>query len=124
MSNSLTYTTISSNEEVLRQLYTVGDTEYFPCMVRVAIRRSDCVEDAEAKLYIKRKANASADFIHANGDKIYKTVARLEPEGRDVNVDVTIHTRGSTVYYEEGATVSMDNTVRSVSDEITLDRFE
>lgn len=122
MSNSLQYTTIQSNEEVLRQLYRVGGDDYFPCRVAVVIRELDSVEDGEVTLYVRRKVGP-ADFEHANGDKVYKTVARLAPEGRDVDVDVTIHARGNIVYREEGATITMDDSVREASDEVTLDRL-
>lgn len=110
MSGSMEYITVASSLEVLTALYENNPVErYFECPILVQAPRLDGAEESALTLYVSRIYDAGHSYQHANGDRVYRTVAQLEPNGKPFDIDVIIRSREASLV---GATIS-------ISDEVT-----
>lgn len=103
MGDSLRYTTVDSSRAILAQLY-IDDKEnpFFPCEIRVSIRHKDSTEETTKTLYIERMGHNAHSHENINGERSYRTRARIVPNGEPFDVEITIHaqqfdTAGATI---------------------------
>ncbi len=86
------FTTVASGDAIIRQLYASGDPTNpmenpFPLELIVQMRYTDSVEDGKMTLLVD--GITEPVFEHPNGDRIFKTRARIEPEGESFQVTIT-----------------------------------
>lgn len=106
MSSSLRYETTQSSREVLTQLYSTTDEEFYTCTIKVPIPRLDDVVEGTLQLELRRLRNRPHSYELSNRDRVYKTQARFKGlSGDEFDVDVIIRTREADVV---GATLSID----------------
>ena len=68
-----------------------GDTFLLELLIPIAYE--DSVEDGKFSLIVERVTGEPA-FTHANGDLIYQTWARVEPEGEAFQITVAVPEEG------------------------------
>lgn len=86
------FTTVASGDTIIRQLRASGDPTNpmenpFSLELIVKIRYTDSVEDGKMTLLVD--GIAEPVFEHPNGDRIFKTRARIEPEGESFPITIT-----------------------------------
>jgi hypothetical protein len=103
------FTTVQSGDEVIRQLYlkdelrkTEGNT--FILGLSVSIPFSDEVLDGTIHLYVERIRGPEV-YQHPNGDHVFETLARVEPNGEPFEISLT-PPLGTSHYEGALATVS------------------
>ncbi|HBO64498.1 TPA: hypothetical protein DD425_00880 [Candidatus Saccharibacteria bacterium] len=96
------FTTVEPGITVLRELHLIGDArdrqgETFTLHLDVDMTPRGSSETGMMPLYVDRisieniEAGTSVAFTHTNGDDVFKTKARIEPEGESFDIDVTTH---------------------------------
>lgn len=86
------FTTVAPGDEIIRQLYASGDPTNpmenpFSLDLVVNTRYADSVEDKKMTLLVD--GIAAPVFQHPNGDRIFQTRARIEPEGESFQITIT-----------------------------------
>lgn len=112
MSGSMRYTTVESSREILTRLYeNDAKDRFFACRIIVPTPRLDAVEDRELTIYLSRLYDTSFSYQMRNGDRIYRTIAKLTPDEETFGVDVVIRSREASVV---GATLSLSDEVNRI----------
>lgn len=112
------FTTVEPGITVLRDLHLIGDVrdrqgEVFTLHLEVDMAPRGSSEAGIVLLYVDRipveiiQAETSVAFTHTNGDDVFKTKARIEPEGESFDIDVTTHL-GDTARKGAYVTVSQE----------------
>lgn len=117
MHDSLRFKTIESSVWVVKELYRRSGNlrSFFKCVVAVSLPGLDVVEDGEVALYVTCLSDQPHSFELANGDRVYRTSARLQPEGSSFPVDVIIRSRQADTAC---ATISVSEEVETAIKEL------
>lgn len=111
---ALRYETAESGREILDLLYDT--TGFFKCTIRIPVREPDRVTDTELPLYIEALGQSDPHTYQlANGDRIYRTSARLDVNGESFPVDVIIRYHGTRI---ERAVISVSEQANKVAERL------
>lgn len=88
------FTTVASGDVIIKQLYASGDPTNpeenpFSMELTVAMRYTDSVEDGKIALLIDGITSEQLAYVHPNGDHVFATWARIEPEGEPFQISIT-----------------------------------
>lgn len=105
---TLRFNTTESGRSIRRQMY-INDrvNSFFECHIVVPVVHSDSVIDAIKSLYIMRKYDDPHSYDIRGGDKIYRTMASLSPDGEKFSVDITVKNLDS---HRTPAVIAMSDT--------------
>lgn len=120
MSDSLRYDTVETGRAIFEQLYAVDESPLFPCQLYVPMRRLDSVEDITVTIHVERKHDDPHDFKMVNDDRLYRTRARLTPQGEPFSIDIILHVRN---FDTAAATILVSRQVYKIVEDFVLDQL-
>jgi hypothetical protein len=120
MADSLQYITAEPTRAILGQLYADDENPVFVCHIHVPERHLDFVEDTIKTIYIERLRDDPHSYKMANEDRIYRTRARVTPQGEPFEIDVVAHGRE---FSTRGATILVSPEVYRIIEDYVLDRL-